>query len=179
MYKLPVIPIYTLIYFQWYYDPLQIPNLTASLTSNLIRCAPRGTSSSFTRRFENLPPELRNKIANLIPGQLPAASCNYLMPQAYWKRVFLQIPFLWDVDAEAIARRSSEADTTGFEWDWEKLTRQVMTPAEIQPFYGNEVTVGFYEKKGLSVPPGLGNRRRIWQILEEMYPNDVGLDTST
>lgn len=117
MYKLLVIPVYTLIYFQWYYDPFQIPNLTALLTLNLIRCTPSGISSSFTRRFENLPPELRNKIANLMPGQLLSASCNYLMPQAYWSRVFLQIPFLWDVDAEAIARRLSEADTAGFKWD--------------------------------------------------------------
>lgn len=31
-----------------------------------------------------------------------------------------------------------------------------------------------YKKLGLDVPSGLNNRRRIWQIVEDMYPNDVG-----
>jgi hypothetical protein len=140
--------------------------------SNLTQPISETPTSSFARRFESLPQEIKDHIADLMPGQPLAASCNYLMPQPQWKRVFLQIPFLWDLDEQVVAQ-------TADDWDWERLTRQVMTPVEIAVKTGQRdvpYDCWSYEKAGLDVPLGLSNRRRIWQILEEMYPNDVGLN---
>lgn len=56
-------------------------------------------------------------------------------------------------------------------WNWEKLTRQVMTRVQ-WPAYGassdDDEIVWDYSKAGLQVPAGLTNRRRIWQILQDM-----------
>lgn len=61
-------------------------------------------------------------------------------------------------------------------WNWEKLTRQVMSSPHPSPpdaaSYRKE-GIWSYEEVGLDVPGGFTNRRRIWQILEDMRPNDV------
>lgn len=141
--------------------------------SNLTQYVPETAASKFRSSFANLPQKIQDQIADLIPGQPLAASCNYLMPQSKWKRVFLQIPFLWDIDEKVL-----KADEAGVEWDWEKITRQLMVPVEMTVETGDwdkPWDTWSYEKAGLTVPLGLNNRRRIWQILEDMYPNDVGL----
>jgi hypothetical protein len=130
---------------------------------------PCGSISNLSQRFDSLPRELKDKITDFIPGHPLAASCNYLIPQLYWKHIFLQIPFLWDIDREVIEKKALEVDTKGFAWDWEKLTRQLMSAL----YSEGEFTAWSYEKVGLVVAPGLTNRRRVWQILEEMFPNDV------
>ncbi|PNP82845.1 hypothetical protein FNYG_04076 [Fusarium nygamai] len=94
------------------------------------------------------------------------------MPQSTWKQMFFQVPFLWDLDIKEIPDKTSVGDLGVQNWDWEKITRQVVAPPEVIPQY----RIGgawSHEKVGLSVPGGFTNRRRIWQILEEMYPNDV------
>lgn len=147
--------------------------------SNLTQYVPETPASKFRSSFENLPQKIKDQIADLIPGQPLAASCNYLMPESQWKRVFLQIPFLWDIDEKAIAEKVLEADVAGVEWDWEKITRQLMVPVEMTVETGDwdkPWCPWSYEKAGLTVPLGLNNRRRIWQILEDLYPNDVGLN---
>jgi hypothetical protein len=92
-----------------------------------------------------------------------------------WKQVFFQIPFLWDVDAQVVYDLTGK-ETTGTEtWNWEKISRQVMSPPQISPRESEEDNnlCWSHDKVGLRVPGGFTNRRRIWQILEEMYPNDV------
>lgn len=99
------------------------------------------------------------------------------MPQRHWKQAFDEISFLWDLNEDILNEKIREAESAGTEWDWEKITRQLMTPvtmvggtSQFDPEPWN------YDQVGLDVPHGLNNRRRIWQILEEMYPNDVGLE---
>lgn len=95
------------------------------------------------------------------------------MPQTYWKQAFLSLSFLWDLDLELVDRMMSQL-SKNTEWDWEKLTRQLMSRVEMVDETDCEnPDIWSYKKVGLDVPPGFNNRRRIWQILEEMYPNDV------
>jgi hypothetical protein len=97
------------------------------------------------------------------------------MPQSMWKQVFFQVPFLWDLDTQVIHEKTATGDSKSEQWDWEKIARQVISPAEASPCGALEDDEGIWslDKVGLSVPGGFTNRRRIWQILEEMYPNDV------
>lgn len=107
--------------------------------------------------------------------------CTYVISQSYWKQVFLSIPFLWDLDESLIKDKLSDP-REGYEWDWEKITRQLMSRVELveevpmqvgDPKPDGSTVAWSYSKVGLDVPPGLTNRRRIWQLLEDMYPNDV------
>ncbi|KAH7125071.1 hypothetical protein B0J13DRAFT_599002 [Dactylonectria estremocensis] len=181
----------------WYCDLLNIPNLTSALMSNLERLEPPAAGSDqFTNRFKNLPREIEDAIAVHLSENGSSLECTHLIPQSFWKEAFLQIPFLWDVKMGFIEDKEEEAASGGFEWNWEKLTRQVL--AEVPPAYAREEkeywsddddeggveeddwdeeepTPWNYSQVGLVVPPGFINRRRIWQILVDMYPNDVGM----
>ncbi|KAI8724177.1 hypothetical protein NCS52_00275400 [Fusarium sp. LHS14.1] len=153
----------------WNSDPLHIPNLTASFLSNLQPYKPTSLSHQL-RYFEKLPPNIKQHIMFLVFQQELPFRCTYVMPQHYWKEVFFRIPFSWDLDRDLIDKTSS------FDMDWEKLTRQIMCPAEttLERRWGEgEAKPWNYQDCGLTVPPGLTNRRRIWQIVEEMYPDDI------
>ncbi|KAF7557794.1 hypothetical protein G7Z17_g408 [Cylindrodendrum hubeiense] len=167
------------LYEWWEDDPLFIPELTARIVSNLEKCKPTDDACLQSRnQFENLPQEIKDPIlAELLNQPLPLG-CNYSIPQSYWKQAFLEIPFLWDLDKGILDEKTREAESTGTEWDWEMITRQLMTPVtmvddtiQFKPITWN------YDQVGLAVPHGLNNRRRIWQILEEMYPDDLGMET--
>ncbi|KAH6876727.1 hypothetical protein B0T10DRAFT_585112 [Thelonectria olida] len=158
----------------WNHDPLLVPDLTAKLLSNLEQVD--ASSSPFAANFASLPPEVRDMIDPLVLRVPVNIECNYRMPQAYWKEIFFQIPFLWDLDKEVIASKLS-TDLAGKEWNWEKITRQVLSPPKVAALSEDEIShePWDYKEVGLLVPDGLTNRRRIWQICEDMYPNDVGM----
>ncbi|CAM1500519.1 Fc.00g096810.m01.CDS01 [Cosmosporella sp. VM-42] len=161
----------------WEDDPLHVPNLTTSLLSNLQQWnSKNSTNAPFSVNFENLPSEITDEIVAHLMDQAITLECNYLMPQSFWKQALLQIPFLWDIDTEIVREKSRQAELARTEWDWEKMTRQLMIPVTVadQRSICNPVTWS-YKQVGLIVPSGLNNRRRIWQILEDMYPNDVGV----
>ncbi|KAJ3464570.1 hypothetical protein MRS44_009356 [Fusarium solani] len=112
-------------------DPLHIPDLTSRLVSDL---KPHEEQEShhtrFNELFRGLPREVKHQIVDLLPqGSLPL-DCNYLMPQEEWKHVFVRIPFLWDLDHEAIYKKALSAPPNT-EWNWEKLTHQVISPVTV------------------------------------------------
>ncbi|KAF9772485.1 hypothetical protein IL306_009809, partial [Fusarium sp. DS 682] len=164
----------------WEEDPIVIPDLSTQLIANL---EPVGEASSrlpsklmqFKKRIESLPQELRDLICTFfhVDGQL-SPECNYLMPLSMWKQVFFQVPFLWDLDTKAVHDKTGLGDLSTEQWNWEKITRQVMSPPNISPRGALKGDDGIwsFDRVGLNVPDGFTNRRRIWQILEEMYPND-------
>ncbi|KAH8670611.1 hypothetical protein BGZ61DRAFT_497746 [Ilyonectria robusta] len=163
----------------WDDDPLHIPNLTSSLVSALEQVQPPHMTLRFRSYFAILPQEIQDDIKDLVMSSLMhepfTLDCNYLVPQSFWKSLFLQVPFLWDVDEDIINKKLLPI-MTGNEWNWEKITRQILTPVEaLFPEYWEEVEWD-YNDVGLVVPPGLNNRHRIWQIVEEMYPNDVEME---
>ncbi|KAH7140183.1 hypothetical protein B0J13DRAFT_557328 [Dactylonectria estremocensis] len=163
----------------WDEDPLQIPDLTVSLLSGLEQVNPQNGNLQFRSHLASLPQGIWNEIKDLVLSSVllgpTPVECNYLMPQSFWREVFLQIPFLWDLDQGIIDKKSLEAELEGNEWNWEKITRQIATPVK-PPTYSEEEGEWIewdYQDVGLVVPPGLNNRRRIWQIVEDMYPDDV------
>ncbi|KAF9773535.1 hypothetical protein IL306_008643 [Fusarium sp. DS 682] len=174
--------------FEWWnFDPLAIPGLTDALISNLERVDAAPTDQKFTTRFNNLPKEIEDSIVSLVRDASMSLECTYLIPQPHWKETLLRVPFLWDIEKSIVETKEQEAASGGFEWNWEKLVRQVMSEVSV-PEIKSEIdpddedcedeieNAWSYQKAGLNVPPGLTNRRRIWQIVTEMYPDDVGME---
>jgi hypothetical protein len=125
--------------------------------------------------------EIKDRILYFLPSKLPLA-CTYLLDQSYWYTVFLQVPFLWDLDLAMVQAKLGGNTTDGQniakQYNWEKLTRQVLTPMDVVDPDVQPPLPGSYARVGLMVPHGFQNRRRIWQIVEEMYPNDVRMNES-
>ncbi|QPC65703.1 hypothetical protein HYE67_007934 [Fusarium culmorum] len=164
----------------WDEDPINIPNLTVELIANLEHAPELSTQlpedlQQFRNHIEALPQEVKDHICSFFQHGQTSLECTYLMPQSMWKQVFFQIPFLWDLDAQVVHHKTGKETAEIEKWNWEKITRQVMSPAQISSHEAREDNDGAWshDKIGLRVPGGFTNRRRIWQILEEMYPNDV------
>ncbi|RSL66699.1 hypothetical protein CEP51_012776 [Fusarium floridanum] len=156
----------------WLDDPLVIPDLTGRLLSNLQLVEPHTTRpGSLQTSLESLPQELQDRAISLLRVGTIGLDCTHLLPQSYWKQLFLEIPFLWDLDKSLV---SEYKDKDGKEWYWERLFRQVM--ARVQPLTypeNGDIRAWSYDEVGLDVPPGFTNRRRIWQLLEDMDPDEV------
>ncbi|KAF4876688.1 hypothetical protein CGCSCA1_v003895 [Colletotrichum siamense] len=117
-------------------------------------------------------------------------------PQALWKAQLKAgcgglLPWLWDVEPALIDAKDAEPcpGSPEFEWDWELLFRQLSRGID----YGDmtesidkhrvedlrQVDLVFdkactgYSTDMQHVPAGLHNRRRIWQLLEEMFVGDA------
>jgi hypothetical protein len=121
--------------------------------------------------METTPNEITDHIRSFMQGPLPL-ECTYLMPQSQWAEVFFRIPFLWDLDMETIREKTGSKEDLE-KWNWEKLTRQIMSRAHSAGTgakYEDDENIWDHSKIGLDVPGGLTNRRRIWQVLEEMRP---------
>ncbi|KAM0408987.1 hypothetical protein ACHAPD_011149 [Fusarium lateritium] len=161
----------------WNHNPLDIPHLTEALVSNLERVEPSSTHKQFNTSLNNLPPEIEETITSFLIEGCISLECTYLMPQSRWKDIIFQIPFLRDLEKDIIEAKEQEAVSGSFEWNWEKLVRQVLS--EVPIFVSNDddelENPWSYQTFGLTVPMGFTNRRRIWQILVDMYPNDVGM----
>ncbi|KAG8355072.1 hypothetical protein FVEN_g7016 [Fusarium venenatum] len=162
---------------KWNHNPLDIPHLTEALVSNLERVEPSSTHKQFNTSLNNLPPEIEETITSFLIEGCISLECTYLMPQSRWKDIIFQIPFLRDLEKDIIEAKEQEAVSGSFEWNWEKLVRQVLS--EVPIFVSNDddelENPWSYQTFGLTVPMGFTNRRRIWQILVDMYPNDVGM----
>lgn len=172
--------------------PIEVPRLTEVLLRNLKECPsheiPDGDLGGLRGRLEALPQD----VFDLIVAQLRSCRdlpllATHILPQTFWKSELMLgggslLPWLWDVDRRVIdakARRSCPGGA-GFEWNWELLVRQLSRgvdagmPAEVprdEHFeYRGNYTSYYDELK--HVPAGLHNRRRIWQLLEEMFVGD-------
>ncbi|KAF9877478.1 hypothetical protein CkaCkLH20_05178 [Colletotrichum karsti] len=183
-------------------NPLEIDDLTTCLLKNLQPCRQRtaltGESRKIAANIDKLPREIVNAIFyEMGCKELPRAS-THLASQSIWKdqlkagsRGFL--PWLWDIDVDAIDAKDAELcpGGAGFEWDWELLVRQLTRgvdygvrpefPGGTRPIVPsrvlsekrtyNTVCTGYHTDLA-NVPAGLHNRRRIWQLLEEMFVGD-------
>ncbi|SCO76809.1 uncharacterized protein FRV6_01021 [Fusarium oxysporum] len=156
----------------WDEDPIEIPDLTARLLSNLEPLDDISAEIS----TEVSPEQINDYIYSFFQDTQSFPNDNYRISQSIWKEIFFQIPFLWDLDILAVYDRTGSNAKNVEKWNWEKLTRQVMSSPHPSPpdaaSYRKE-GIWSYEEVGLDVPGGFTNRRRIWQILEDMRPNDV------
>ncbi|KAF9872868.1 hypothetical protein CkaCkLH20_09731 [Colletotrichum karsti] len=171
-------------------DPLQTENLTACLLRNLQPCGPPTDTVESKLLAENLakmPAEILDNILAMMGSDLPRVS-SYLLPQAIWKEQLKAgsnglLPWLWDIEPDLVDEKDAEAYGAGFEWDWELLVRQLTRGVDfgVRPEIPKDQPIGWRFKDFAStgyhsdlehVPSGLHNRRRIWQLLEEMFVGD-------
>ncbi|KAI1099466.1 hypothetical protein F4804DRAFT_83641 [Jackrogersella minutella] len=153
--------------------PLHVPNVTSAVLENLKGLPPATAipeAVAFQKRFLALPPELRDHISSFLSSRNGMPSlCNGLLPQWVWREVLLRgdcLPFLRDLDVAAVGDfcRQWNLDHEDQEPNWELLVRRLSQEAW---------SVWDAESSSLKVPNGLRNRRRIWQLVEEMYVGDL------
>ncbi|CAF3601208.1 hypothetical protein FGSG_01597 [Fusarium graminearum PH-1] len=156
----------------WDENPIKISELTPKLISNLERL----DDSSVQVSTEASPEQIADYVDNFFRDTQLFLKGDNNISQSIWKEIFLQIPFLLDLNVEAMNIKTGSDAGDSEKWNWEKLTRQVMSSPHAPPpdaaSYRDE-GVWSYNDVGLDVPGGFTNRRRIWQILEDMSPNDV------
>ncbi|KAI1207809.1 uncharacterized protein F4807DRAFT_433404 [Annulohypoxylon truncatum] len=154
--------------------PLHVSDLTSAVLENLSSLPPATAAIpqavSFQKRFLALPPELRDHVCSFLASRngMPG-TCNGLLPQWIWREVLLRgecLPFLRDLDVAVVrdfcARWGREHGSQ--EPNWELLVRKLSQEAW---------SIWDAESSSLKVPSGLRNRRRIWQLIEEMYVGDL------
>ncbi|RYP57168.1 hypothetical protein DL769_009650 [Monosporascus sp. CRB-8-3] len=158
-------------------DPKYSPDSTNAILNILKPCVPEHPSPEirdFRHRFTALPQELQDHVVSLLETAEPLPNrCTRLLPQEHWKHMLVSgrhLPFLWDVDIAAVERYCTPADdNAGMAPDWELLVRslsQRLAHGTFEEREANCYTSG-------DVPNGLLSRRRIWQLVEEMFVGDV------
>ncbi|KAF0639445.1 hypothetical protein FPSE5266_10572 [Fusarium pseudograminearum] len=122
-----------------------------------------------------LPQEVLDEITDYFRcGTEPVGSQpTYLLPQHFWKQFIVKIPFLWDLEVRRFQQFTDWSVDSNMEWDWELLFRQLMErPVAVSTNDNTQEAKSFefwdYRQTGLEAPPGLTNRRRIWQIFNDM-----------
>jgi len=164
---------------QWDYNPLCIPNLTGRLLENLT-----STATECHTKPSKSPGELVDEIVGqIVSGNWTSYGppTSYTLPQPFWKKILVNIPFLWDIDVEQVEQFPDIPADQQREWNWERLVRGILcgpipqrrTDCENSECEKRSHSVWDYSHVKLDLPPGLTNRRRIWQILEDMNPKEL------
>lgn len=138
----------------------------------------------FRERFLALPPELQDLTLSFMETTEPLSiTPNRTIPQEYWRQMLARgrlLPFLWELDAvaidEIIAKKNNNNNNSTLPLDWERLVRALSQPVvrhgdELQRGLSTESPTHCYDR--LDISDGLRNRRRIWQLVEEMRVGDV------
>ncbi|RGP71267.1 hypothetical protein FLONG3_7217 [Fusarium longipes] len=156
----------------WDEDPVDIPDLTTSIVSNLEKVG-NASNTQIKNLIEVSPNEISDHIRSFVLDVPLSLECTYMMAQHQWAEVFFKIPFLWDLDVKLIHEKTGSSRSDLDQWNWEKLTRQILGPlhGSIDVTDDNEEDIWSYSEVGLDVPGALSNRRRIWQILLDMDPD--------
>ncbi|KAL0944774.1 uncharacterized protein CTRU02_202661 [Colletotrichum truncatum] len=183
-------------------NPFEIENLTECLLKNLQSCRTQvNFTADFAKVAKNLarmPGEIMNAIFANMGQNLPRLSSR-LVAQMFWKEQLKAgshglLPWLWDIDAALIDDKDAQPCPEGddFEWDWELLVRQLSRGVDYgvrpglpedtlpEPRWEEDsekstwdtICTGYHTDL-VHVPAGLHNRRRIWQLLEEMFVGDA------
>ncbi|KAK7968681.1 hypothetical protein PG988_007754 [Apiospora saccharicola] len=174
-------------------DPTTIADLTNILLSNIKRVEVEAVdqeTQAFRNAFMSLPLELRDHILDLLSSCDDLhLFCTRLLPQESWRDMLLGkkcLPFLYDIDGAAVLRfaqtKEEEADANTVNWESlvRSLSRGVWTGRGYYqpPDYGYEWDFelpknDYYYCDLQAAPAGLRNRRRIWQLVEEMFVGDA------
>ncbi|KAI1841191.1 hypothetical protein JX265_013149 [Neoarthrinium moseri] len=158
-----------------------IPRISSLIISNLDQVEPESVDTlvaQFRQRFLGLPPELRDRVISLMGSSNGlSTSCTHLLPQHIWRDILLggrYLPFLKGLECGDIDKKCQDAAQEGMELNWELLVRRLSRPVVILCPTGvlsPHFDVLCYHN--MTLPDGLRNRRRIWQLVEEMFVGDV------
>ncbi|KAL6866509.1 hypothetical protein ACO1O0_002620 [Amphichorda felina] len=181
----------------WGTNPLEIEDLTNAILLSLQE-TPRQRPTNLERRLFSLPPEIIDMILGTVNFRdLPRVTTGFLSQKVWLDKLKSGcLPWLWDLDYELIGAKAREPCPGGeeYEWNWELLVRQLSRGVDfgirtdvptgtnpLEPIKKKGEVVRsdatFWETTGYHndlqyVPPGLLNRRRIWQLLEELFVGD-------
>lgn len=159
-----------------------MPDLTSRIVSNAETLVPKSAEPSvraFHELFLSLPQELRDRVIMFMgSSEGLSTQCTGLLPQETWLNILLggrYLPFLWDLDVPAIEKFCEAKASEGVEINWELLVRKLSMGVWINWKHHEilEAQLELFCYPNLDVPDGLRNRRRIWQLVEEMYVGDV------
>lgn len=161
---------------------MALPTLTSQVLLNIETLKSSSESSyvrSFGRSFLSLPQELKDRVLSFLccPEGLPA-QCTALLPQETWLGILLNgkyMSYLWDLDVTAIEEFHDARTKDGTIPDWELLVRKLSQGVWTNWIHHDtlEATLRLLCYPKLDVSNGLRNRRRIWQLVEEMYVGDL------
>ncbi|KAI3543786.1 hypothetical protein CSPX01_06109 [Colletotrichum filicis] len=164
-----------LLLYQIYTIPLEIEELTSCLLQNLRACRSKVTRTKkgtiLAGNLSKLPTEILDNILAAMGRYMPPESSR-LLPQRLWKDQLKAgsrglLPWLWDIDPACVDAKDSEP-CPGDVPDTIRATPGV-TGLQGKPTMAG---TGYYTDLA-HVPAGLHNRRRIWQLLEEMFVGDT------
>lgn len=161
---------------------MDVPDLTLEILQNVEALEPQSANplaKNFSQLFLALPQELQDRIVAFM-GSFDGLSthCTGLLPQHTWLHILLggrYLPFLWDLDATIVQRFCQEKAEKGIELNWELLVRKLSNGVWIHWQHNNllQAALQIHCYPNMAIPDGLRNRRRIWQLVEEMYVGDV------
>ncbi|OJD31758.1 factor for adipocyte protein [Diplodia corticola] len=154
-------------------DAWDIPDLTAGVLAQMTPSNPSlddassssSSSAGFRARFERLPQELKDHVLSFVftEHHFPP-DCTRLMPQTAWMDLLMQaqlVPYLWDLRRDEVEKKVAEGRARGVEWDFELLVRRLCQSRSA----ANGASLS-------SMPDGLRNRQRIWELVEAMHIGD-------
>ncbi|KAI0399270.1 hypothetical protein F4802DRAFT_590282 [Xylaria palmicola] len=149
----------------------------------------------------NLPEDILHIILSHLRTcrELPRTP-TYTLPQSFWKDELMRagkglLPWLWDIEPNKVNSKASEPcpGEDDLKWNWELLVRQLSrgvdggirpdVPEHIDVYASSDSREQYKFTEDLwtftgpaddieYVPKGLHNRRRVWQLLEEMFVGD-------
>lgn len=146
------------------------------MTSSLLSCLEGLDDGPVEITREASPEEIRHYAYSFFQDMESFDKADEDISQSIWKEIFFQIPFLWGLDVEAVYSKTGSGTRDSMKWNWEKLTKQVMSsPYPSTPDADRYNTEGIwsYDDVRLDIDGGFTNRRRIWQILQDMRLDEM------
>jgi hypothetical protein len=135
---------------------------------------PDSAAERFQQHFASLPSELQIIVLELLSSREPySLKCTRRMPQSFWYDMLIggdHLPYLWDLDHKLVRECASEAARKNLILDWELLVRQLSQGCTYDWNLDNSRA---HDWSTLTDTDMLRNRRRIWQLVEEMYVGDL------
>ena len=157
-------------------DALDIPDMTPSICKYLEEISVSDLAKAEqTDGLPHLPQEITDLVwQHLCPLSNPPVACTRLVPPGQWHyalRDLKVLPWLWDIDTNVLdtKERTISVDRR---WDWELLIRRLAnrdTYNVENNCDGDKHTTRLKVTRSIEgLPPGLRNRRRIWNLAIDM-----------
>lgn len=157
-------------------DPLNIPDMTASICEHLKEVPADLATKKQLHGLAHLPQEITDLIwQHLCPLSGPPLACTRLISPEQWLYALQNIdvlPWLWNIDTNML-EENKQAQSLDKCWDWESVIRRLAArdTYRLEDKWDGRADGNTRIKVTRSIeglPPGLRNRRRIWNLAIDM-----------